>query len=59
MSCVVSQSNNSQLYLFSVPYDSSKPFVWVDYLCASNSKPVPVSVFQQVRSSVMFTQIAN
>ncbi|XP_031574253.1 lethal(3)malignant brain tumor-like protein 3 [Actinia tenebrosa] len=30
-----------------VPYDSSKPFIWVDYLYASNSKAVPVSVFQQ------------
>ncbi|KAK3710166.1 hypothetical protein QZH41_010560 [Actinostola sp. cb2023] len=30
-----------------VPYDSSKPFVWVDYLLACNSKAVPVSVFQQ------------
>ncbi|EDO39310.1 predicted protein, partial [Nematostella vectensis] len=31
-----------------VPYDSSKPFVWVDYLQACNAKAVPVSVFQQL-----------
>ncbi|XP_068682638.1 lethal(3)malignant brain tumor-like protein 4 isoform X1 [Montipora foliosa] len=30
-----------------VPYDSSKPFVWADYLSACGAIPVPVSVFKQ------------
>ena len=34
--------------VFVVPYDSSKPFVWADYLSACGAIPVPVSVFKQV-----------
>lgn len=30
-----------------VPYDSSKPFIWADYLSACGAKAVPVSVFKQ------------
>ncbi|CAH3044292.1 unnamed protein product [Pocillopora meandrina] len=30
-----------------VPYDSTKPFVWADYLAACGSNPVPTSVFLQ------------
>lgn len=30
-----------------VPYDSTKPFVWAEYLAACSSKAVPVSVFKQ------------
>ena len=35
--------------LFSVPYDSTKPFVWSDYLAACGAKAVPNIVFKQVR----------
>lgn len=34
---------------FSVPYDSTKAFVWEDYLTACGAKAVPASVFKQVR----------
>ena len=34
--------------LFSVPYDSTKPFVWSDYLAACGAKAVPNIVFKQV-----------
>ncbi|KAL9953264.1 hypothetical protein ACROYT_G040653 [Oculina patagonica] len=30
-----------------VPYDSTKPFIWADYLAACSSKDVPISVFKQ------------
>lgn len=30
-----------------VPYDSTKPFIWAEYLSACNAKAVPVSVFKQ------------
>ncbi|XP_029187358.2 lethal(3)malignant brain tumor-like protein 3 isoform X1 [Acropora millepora] len=30
-----------------VPYDSSKPFIWSDYLSACGAKPVPIDVFKQ------------
>ena len=37
------------LSFFSVPYDSTKAFVWEDYLTACGAKAVPASVFKQVR----------
>ncbi|KAJ7354960.1 lethal(3)malignant brain tumor-like protein [Desmophyllum pertusum] len=33
-----------------VPYDSTKPFLWGDYMTACGSKAVPVSVFKQENS---------
>lgn len=36
------------LLVFAVPYDSSKPFVWSDYLTACGAKAVPNIVFKQV-----------
>lgn len=55
---VLVQDLNMLLYSCLVPYDSTKPFVWSEYLTACGAKAVPNMVFKQVRTAnTIFTML--